>query len=187
MVAGDFNDDGNVDLAVSIVNPGIWGFVTLMPGLGDGTFGNEVTLTTGTLPYGIVAADFNKDGSLDLATGNGTTFGNSGSATVLLNQPLIALTPTSLVFASQKVGTTSAAQVVTVSNPGPTALKIVSITLAGDFVETNNCPARLAAGGNCTINVSFSPTATGRRTGTLSIKDGALTSVQQIALSGTGT
>ena len=44
----------------------------------------------------------------------------------------------------------------------------------------------LDTGANCTVNVSFSPTATGTRTGTLSIKDKALTSVQKIALTGTG-
>jgi hypothetical protein len=186
VVAGDFNNDGILDLAVAIVNPGTWGFVTLMPGVGDGTFGNEVTLVTGTLPFGIVAADFNKDGSVDLATGNGTTFGDSGSATVLLNEPVVALAPTSIAFGSQKVGTTSAAQAVTVTNPGATPLK-VSITISGDFHETDNCPAKLTVGANCTIDVTFSPTVTGNRTGTLTIKDGAPSSPQKLPLTGTGT
>jgi hypothetical protein len=85
------------------------------------------------------------------------------------------------------VGTTSAAQVVTVSNPGATPLKVTSITITGDFAETNDCPAKLTVGKSCTINVTFSPTATGTRTGTLSIKDSALSSVQGIALTGSGT
>src|SRR5277367_149377 len=188
VAVGDFNSDGNLDLAVTIANAGSnFAYVEVMPGNGDGTFGAGVTLATGALPSGIVAADFNGDGSLDLATGNGTTAGDTGSATVLLNEPVIGLAPKSLTFKAQKVGASSAVQVVTVSNPGATPLKMTSVTISGDFAQTNDCPAELATGKDCTINVIFSPTQTGARTGTLSIKDSALTSVQEIALAGTGT
>jgi hypothetical protein len=185
---GDFNNDGNLDLAVSTASAGsIFGFVTIFPGLGDGTFSPGVTLTSAPLPSGIVAADFNGDGGLDLATANGTTGGDTGSATVLLNEPVIGLTPTSLTFAAEKVGTFSSPQMVTIDNPGATPLKVTSITLTGDYSETNNCPAKLTVGKSCTINVTFSPTATGTRTGVLSIKDSALSSVQKITLKGSGT
>jgi hypothetical protein len=188
VLVGDFNNDGNLDLAVSTASAGsIFAFITIFPGNGDGTFGSGVTLTSGALPSGIVAADFNGDGGLDLATANGTTAGDQGSATVLLNEPVIGITPNRLTFAAQKVGTTSAAQVITVDNPGATPLKITSITISGDFAETNNCPAKLTVGKSCTINVTFSPTQTGTRTGTLSIKDSALSSVQKITLTGSGT
>ena len=187
VVAGDFNNDGKVDLAVAIVNAGNPGFISVIPGNGDGTFGNEVTLTTGSLPSGIVAADFNNDGGLDLATANGSTVGDIGSASVLLNDPVIGLMPSSVAFGSQKVGTTSAAKTVTVSNPGATPLKITSIKITGDFAETNDCPKSLETGTNCTINVTFTPTVKGALTGTVAIKDGALSSAQTIALSGTGT
>src|SRR3984885_153502 len=190
VVAGDFNNDGNLDLAFTIVNPGNPGFVTLMPGHGDGTFGNGVTLTTGTLPYGIVAADFNADGGLDLATNNGTAR-DVGSATGLLNEPVVGLTPSSLTFAAQAEGTKSPAQVVTLSNPGAAPLKITSITIAGpdaiDFSETNTCPKTLDTGKSGTIDVIFAPAATGSLTGNLNIKDSALSSAQVIALSGSGT
>ena len=76
---------------------------------------------------------------------------------------------------------------VTISNPGATPLKVTSITITGDYVETNNCPAKLTVGKSCTVDVSFSPTQTGTRTGTLSIKDSALSSIQKIALTGSGT
>jgi hypothetical protein len=188
VAVGDFNNDGNLDIAVTTASAGsAFGFVTVMPGRGDGTFASGVTLTSGALPYGVVAADFNGDGGLDLAMDNGTTEGDMGSATVLLNEPVIGLAPNSLTFAAQKVGTTSAAQVVTVDNPGATPLKVSSVTISGDFAETNNCPAKLTTGKSCTINVTFSPTQTGTRTGTLSIKDSALSSVQKITLTGSGT
>jgi hypothetical protein len=187
VTVGDFNNDGNLDLAVSIANAGsAFGFVTILPGKGDGTFGSEITLTSAPLPSGIVAADFNGDGGLDLATANGTT-ADTGTATVLLNEPVIGIIPNDLTFKAQKVGTTSPAQIITVSNPGATPLKVTSITIAGDFAETNDCPAKLTTGKSCTINVSFSPTQTGTLTGTLSIKDSALSSVQKITLTGSGT
>ncbi len=188
VTVGDFNNDGNLDLAVSIVNPGSnFAWVEVIPGVGDGTFGAGVTLATGALPYGIVAADFNGDGVMDLATGNGTTAGDTGSATVLLNEPVVGVAPNSLTFKSQKVGTTSTAQVITVSNPGAAPLKITSITISGAFTENDDCPAKLTVGKNCTINVTFSPTVTGAQTGTVSIKDSALTKTQTIALAGSGT
>jgi len=191
IVAGDFNNDGKLDVAVTIVNSGNPGFITIMPGNGDGTFGAGVTLTTGSVPSGLVVADFNKDGGLDLATANGSTIGDIGSASVLLNEPVIGLYPGSLAFGSQKTGTTSSSKTVTLSNPGGTPLKITGFTIGGtdpkDFIETNDCPKSLATGENCTINVSFSPTASGARSGSLTIKDKALSTPQTIALSGTGT
>jgi hypothetical protein len=191
VVAGDFNNDGKLDLAVTIANAGNPSFITIMPGNGDGTFGNGVTLTTGAIPSGMVAADFNKDGGLDLATANGSTIGDIGSASVLLNDPVIGLHPSSLTFAAQKVGTTSASQTITLSNPGATPVKTTGFTIGGadskDFVQTNDCPKSLTTGTNCTINVSFSPTATGARSGTLTIKDKTLSSPQIIPLSGTGS
>lgn len=195
VTVGDFTHDGILDVALSLVNPGAPGSVTILPGVGDGSFSDEVNLITepfvpvngGMHPIGIVAADFNNDGSLDLATANASTFGNSGSATVLIDQPVVGLSAASLSFGSQKVGTTSAPQTITIANPGATPLKITSITIAGDFAETNTCPAKLLVGANCTVTVTFSPTAAGARTGTLSVRDGALTSLQKITLSGTGT
>jgi len=188
VVVGDFNNDGHLDMAVSTASAGSsFAFITIFPGNGDGTFGSGVTLTSGALPSGIVAADFNGDGGLDLATANGTTSGDTGSATVLLNEPVIGITPSNLTFAAQKVGTSSAAQVVTINNPGATPLKVTSITISGDYSETNDCPAKLTAGKSCTVNVTFTPTETGSRTGTLSIKDSALSSVQKNALKGSGT
>jgi len=188
VVTGDFNNDGKLDLAVTLVNNGNAGFISLMPGQGDGTFPTEEILATGTLPSGIVSADFNEDGGLDLATANGTRVsGDIGSASVLLNEPVIALAPTSLNFGKVPEGTTSAPMAITLTNPGATPLKITSIKVSGDFAETNSCPKELTAGKNCAINATFSPEATGILTGTLTVKDSALTSAQVVALSGTGT
>ncbi|HEV2324412.1 MAG TPA: choice-of-anchor D domain-containing protein [Terracidiphilus sp.] len=93
--------------------------------------------------------------------------------------------PASLIFPSQGTGTTSSAQPVTLSNTGTGTLSISNIAATGDFAESNNCGTSLAAGASCTINVTFTPTANGNRTGQLTISDNATTSPQTVALSGT--
>jgi hypothetical protein len=57
---------------------------------------------------------------------------------------------------------------------------------AGDFVQTNTCPATLAAGASCTASVTFTPTATGARAASLSFTDDASGTPHTVALSGTG-
>jgi len=84
------------------------------------------------------------------------------------------------------MGTTSAAQPVMVTNTAMASLAISGIAASGDFAESNNCGASLPAGSNCTISVTFTPTTTGTRSGTLSISDNAAGSPQSVALSGTG-
>jgi len=113
------------------------------------------------------------------------------TATVI--NPQAWLSPPSLSFGTQKVNTSSIAKVVTLNNPGTTALTIASIAVAGadpkDFEQASTCPlspASLAAGASCTIDVTFTPTATGSRSGSVVITDNAQTSPQKTLLSGTG-
>ena len=98
----------------------------------------------------------------------------------------VTVSPASLTFASQTVGTSSASQTVTLTNTGNAALTITSISANGDFSETNGCGGSLAAGANCSISVAFTPTTSGTRTGALTIADNASGSPQTVSLSGTG-
>jgi len=100
--------------------------------------------------------------------------------------PSASLSVSSLSFSTQTVGATSASQAVTLSNTGNAALTITGIAASGDFAESNNCGASVAAAANCTINVTFTPTQGGSRSGTLSISDNAGTSPQSVGLTGTG-
>src|SRR5262249_50208779 len=73
MVAGDFNSDGKVDLAVTangVANNIPYGFVDINLSDGDGTFKPAVTFATGAQPSAAVVGDFNHDGNLDLAVTN---------------------------------------------------------------------------------------------------------------------
>jgi hypothetical protein len=98
----------------------------------------------------------------------------------------VTISPASLTFASQGLGATSAAQAVTLSNGTSAALTITSVATTGDFAETNNCGASLAASANCTINVTFTPTAAGARAGSLVVTDSGAGSPRTVALTGTG-
>src|SRR5207245_9685409 len=104
--------------------------------------------------------------------------------------PAVSLSPPSLTFASQTVETASAAQAVTLSNSGTATLSMSSIAItgtnSGDFGQSNNCGTSVATGAQCTINVTFTPTASGTRTATLSVTDNASGSPQAATLTGTG-
>ena len=80
VAVGDFNKDGKLDMAVSNYNGGGPGSISVFLGNGNGTFQSAVDYPTGNGPVVVVAADFNHDGSLDLATANDT----GSSVSVLL-------------------------------------------------------------------------------------------------------
>ncbi len=95
------------------------------------------------------------------------------------------LSPLSLSFAQQQIGTTSAAQQVTLTNAGGVALTLIAASLSpGDFSVVNGCGNSLAANSSCVFKVLFAPTATGTRTATLTITDQF--HFQTVTLSGTG-
>lgn len=95
------------------------------------------------------------------------------------------LSPLSLTFGSQQVGSTSAPQQITLTNAGDVPLLLVSASVpSGDFTATNACGSSLAAHSTCAINVSFVPTAPGARTGVLTIADQVRQ--QTVPLNGTG-
>jgi hypothetical protein len=102
------------------------------------------------------------------------------------NSAALSTNPSSLTFATQALNTTSAAQAVTVSNTGTAAASVSGVSVTGDFSQTNNCGTSIAAGASCTASVSFRPTASGTRTGTLTVTSNATNSPTTVALSGTG-
>ena len=98
--------------------------------------------------------------------------------------PAASVSPSSLRFGSQMLGTSSAAQTVVLSDSGTGPLNVTNISITGPFGQTNNCTT-VAAGSSCSISVTFSPAALGSASGTLSITDPVGT--QTVALSGNGT
>ncbi|HTV56516.1 MAG TPA: SBBP repeat-containing protein [Terriglobia bacterium] len=102
----------------------------------------------------------------------------------------ITLSPTTLTFGPQAVGTVSAPQIVTITNSGTSTVDISSISVTGNFSETNTCLALknvLAVGQSCSASVTFAPTGSGALSGSLSVNDTATGSPQTAALSATGS
>src|SRR5262245_39925626 len=125
----------------------------------------------------------------DNAAGSPHTVALSGTGVAAA--PAVSLSPASLGFGQQPVGTSCAAHSLTLTNSGTGAMTIGSIGVtganAGDYAQTNTCPGTLAVGASCTISVTFTPSAAGSRTASVSISDNAVGSPHTVPLSGTGT
>jgi hypothetical protein len=91
LATGDFDGDGNLDLAVVISNPNLQfgsGFVTILMGSANGTFTAQSNYAVGITPSSIAVGDFNGDGRLDLAVGspiNGVSFNPQSEISILMN------------------------------------------------------------------------------------------------------
>ncbi len=188
-------DTGTANLTVSTVTIG---------GTNAGDFAKSADTCTGAtvIPNGTctVSVTFTPSaaGSLsaslnftDIAPNSPQTVSLSGTGT----GPSVSLSTTSVSFGNEPVGKTGAASAVTVTNSGTASLTFTGIAVTGDFAiaasgTTCSTSAPVAASSNCVINVTFSPTAAGTLSGTLTITDnnnGVAGSMQTVSLSGTGT
>ena len=103
--------------------------------------------------------------------------------------PQAVLSATSTAFGSQTVGVSSTVRLVTLSNPGGSALSVASISLTGmksDFSVTTTCGATVAPGSSCRLTLAFTPSAVGPRSATVSITQNATGSQIAISITGTG-
>jgi hypothetical protein len=120
----------------------------------------------------------------DNAAGNPHSVSLTGTAT----QAAVSLSPSTLNFANQLVGTASAPLALTVTNTGTGALVIGSISFSGtnpaDFILKNTCTGPITPSATCLINVTFTPTAVGPRTATMVLADNASNAPQSIPLTG---
>ena len=195
----DFNGDGNLDLLegacpFSTAQFSIW---CVQLGIGNGTFGNPITVTTSSdMTSGFnVIADFDRDQRPDIAIDLSPVLNSSpGGVFVLLNTtppaPSGSLTPSAVNFGSLAAGTVSNLVPLTLKNTGSGVLTVTSVAVVGvsasEFSQTNNCTT-VQPGANCTIKVGFAPTAAGNATASLSVTDNAVGSPQTVTLSGTAT
>jgi sugar lactone lactonase YvrE len=134
-------------------------------------------VTTGTLTL-----SFGTSVAPAMISLSGTGAGSSGGQ--------VTIAPASLNFGNESLGSTTAAQSVTLTNNTAGALAIANIWLAGanssDFSMTTTCGSSLAAGSKCTISLTFTPSAAGARAGILTVSDNASNSPQVVTLAGSG-
>jgi pimeloyl-ACP methyl ester carboxylesterase len=120
-----------------------------------------------------------------------TSYNGGASAAVLTLEPaaVLAISPSSWDFGNQPVGTKSAPNIFSITNPGTAPLKINSIGLSSGHVfsmSSNICTASLAAGSACSAAVVFNPTASGLVSDSLQISYGSPATVQSVFLLGSG-
>ena len=130
------------------------------------------------------------DDALNVTASTTQTILLNGTGIATTTTPQAVLSPASLAFGNLTTGTTSAAQTITLSNPGTAALSITSISVTGantaQFAQTSACGASLAAGASCTISVTFTPSAVASYSAAVSVADNATGSPQSVTLTGAG-
>ena len=103
----------------------------------------------------------------------------------------VTLAPSPVNFGTEVVGVTSSPLDVTLTNHGTKAITVKTVSITGtnaaEFAIQNNTCGSVAAGGTCTITLTFTPQATGTRNATLSVSDTDAGSPQTDALTGTGS
>jgi hypothetical protein len=117
------------------------------------------------------------------------------AGTGLAPLPVLSVTPTSLAFGSVGLNVISGPRAVVVSNTGQGVLtftqapSISTQTAGAGFAVSNTttCGASLAPSSSCIINVTFTPTTTGAKTGTLAIQTNGSPATRNVSLTGTGT
>jgi len=165
--------------------------VSATTSVGSVQSGGSMTLTlnvgSGTTPgaYTIAVAAANNVG-----VSHATTIGLTVNPVPAPGVPSVCLTPPSLGFSDQQVGTLSATQLVSLKNCGDGPLHISSIGASPEFFIGPGSivpPIDLAAGGTTTFQVGFAPAASGLRTGGVKVFSNAPGSPTFMALSGNAT
>lgn len=128
-----------------------------------------------------------RSATLSIADGDPTS---PQSVTFTGSAKAISVSPSSVGYGTVSVGKSSM-HTVTVTNAGTATVSLNPLQIsgpnAGDFTMSNNtCGSSLSGTSSCSVNVTFSPSATGARSATLTLTDSDLSSPSTIALSGSG-
>jgi len=115
--------------------------------------------------------------------------GNEGAVKTIsfTIEPALSLSPASLAFGNEVVNTTSAGQTATITNITASTVSLGKLAASGDYaISSTTCGGSIAAGGHCTVTVTFKPTVVGAVTGEVTVPYGGVGSPDRLGLSGTG-
>ncbi len=198
-ITGNVGTNVAAQTGKAIVSPAAVDLVTTLPAAQQQSyveFGNAQVLdhivvtadiaASTQLAFAHIDSDFPEIAYNDATTAARVSDHDPALAYLALPAPSISGTVTGTgTFGAQTLGTSSSGQVFTLTNTGEGPVTFTSIAVTGDFAQTNNCGASLAIGSTCAVNVVFTPTATGSRTGSLTVTSNA-TGLAAVALTGTG-
>lgn len=204
---GDFNDPnpptirfndvyapggGTAYAGICTDQTGIDGNISADPLFADAPGGDfRLTGASPALDAGTDAApalpSLDRDGRTRIVDGNRDCLVAVDMGAYEFGEPAAAsLSPNALDFGGAAVGRTSAPQSLTLANTGSADFSICALTLTGDYAHLTGCGSRLAAGSTCSIAVSFSPTAEGQRSGSVTVQVGGSTAPLVAQLAGIG-
>lgn len=150
------------------------------------------TALAGVSQMSFLAGKFTDAELNDIAAYIAGTLGGTPTYIAVSGAPSVSVSPASLQFASQNVGTTSAGQSVLVSNAagasGSLMISAVDVTAGSDFeVSGGSCATgtSVSAGSNCSVTVRFKPTAVGARAASLTVRHNGSGGSSTVSLAGT--
>jgi len=164
VVLRDFNRDGKLDIATANT---VGGNVSVLRGLGNGTFEPAENFAVGSGAIAVAAGDFNGDGWVDVATANAT--GNNVS--VLLNNQSWAPPPVSISVSDASI------------TEGKRGIKYMTFTVSLAAASTGPVTVNYATqNGSATAGSDYQA-----QSGTLSFAPGETTMTVRIAIFGDST
>jgi hypothetical protein len=191
---------------VTKINPGGTGatdllYSTYFGGSGSNGLIDEVNgIALNSLNYAFITGDTVSPTGFPVVPASGafqSTLNGPSDAFVaeLTFQPVLTVSPLSLSFGTQLIGTPTAAQTVTLTNNSLAPIGFTSATVSGgmpaaansDFMTNTTCVGNIAVGTPCTISVVYKPSVAAAETANLVITDDAFPSPQTVVLTGVGT
>jgi hypothetical protein len=162
--------------------------VTVSPGSATGTSDSSGAFRIQSSPYSSSTCQITVSDSVSSASAR---LSGCTPSTTSTTAPAVSLSPASLTFGAQDIGTRSAPQLITVTDTGTGSLFINSAAVPGtlDFtVVGDGCSGlTLAPGTSCSMSIAFNPQNVGTRTASFVLTDNAPNSPQSVPLTGTGT
>jgi Domain of unknown function (DUF4091) len=185
---------------ITTINPNAWIIDVVMANASNGTLTlvpappQTMPINNGSAVGATMAMSYNGPIAIPASTSDGYSYSAVTKFALIIASlrsapfPAASVSPASLTYAAIPLLTSSAAQVVTLTNIGDATMTISSITFTGanggDFSKTTTCAGTLASLASCTVSVTFTPISAGTRTANLSINDNAPTNPHIVPLTG---